>query len=164
MQLINPGFGLVFWMTLAFLIVLFVLKKYAWKPIMESLKHREESIENALQAAEEAKKEMAALQAKNEELLKKAREERDVLLAEARDMKDKILAESRQKASEEAKNILENAREQIKMEKHAAIGEIKNLIAEYSIEIAEKVLRAELADKKKQKSYVDKLIKEIQLN
>ena len=164
MQLINPGFGLVFWMTLIFLVVLFILKKYAWKPILESLKEREDSIENALQSAEEAKKEMAQLQAKNEELLKQAREEKDALLAEARNMKDKILAEAREKANAEAKNIVENAREQIEMEKQATLSEIKNLIAGYSIEIAEKVLREELSDKKKQQAYVTRLLKEIQLN
>ena len=164
MQLINPGFGLVFWMTLAFLLVLFILKKYAWKPIMESLKEREESIEDALRAAEEAKKEMAELQAKNEELLRQAREERDALLADARKMKEKIINEAREKANSEANVIIESAREQINAEKQAALVEIKNLIANYSIEIAEKILREELADKKKQQTYVDKLLKEIQLN
>jgi len=164
MQLINPGFGLVFWMTLAFLIVLFVLKKYAWKPILASLKEREDSIEDALKAADEAKKEMAALQAKNEELLKKAREERDVILADARKIKDKIISESREKAVKEASIIIDNAREQINSEKQAALVEIKNLIAIYSIEIAEKVLKQELSDKKKQQGYVEKMIKETQLN
>ena len=164
MQLINPGFGLVFWMTLIFLVVLFILRKYAWKPILSSLKEREDSIENALKAAEEAKKEMAELKSKNEELLKQAREEKDALLAEARSIKDKIIAEAREKANLEAKMIVENAREQIEMEKQATLGEIKNIIASYSIEIAEKVLREELSDKKKQKSYVEKLLKEIQLN
>lgn len=164
MQLINPGFGLVFWMTLIFLIVLFILKKYAWKPILQSLKEREDSIENALQSAEQAKKEMAELQAKNEELLKKARQERDALLADARKMQDKIIADAREKAGVEAQNIVENAREQINMEKQAVLSEVKNIIASYSIEIAEKVLREELSDKKKQQTYVTKLIKEIQLN
>lgn len=164
MQLINPGFGLIFWMTLAFLIVLFVLKKYAWKPILASLKEREDSIEDALKAADEAKKEMAALQAKNEELLKKAREERDVILADARKIKDQIVTESREKAAKEASIIIDNAREQINSEKQAALVELKNLIATYSIEIAEKVLKQELSDKKKQQTYVEKMIKETQLN
>jgi len=164
MQLINPGFGLVFWMTLIFLIVLFILKKYAWKPILQSLKERENSIEDALKAAENAKKEMAELQAKNEELLREAREEKDALLAEARNMKEKIIQEAREKANQEAKNIMENAREQINMEKQAVLAEVKNIIATYSIDIAEKVLREELADKKKQQAYVSKLLKEIQLN
>ncbi len=164
MQLINPGFGLVFWMTLIFLIVLFILKKYAWKPILQSLKERENSIEDALKAAENAKKEMAELKAKNEELLKEAREEKDALLAEARKMKDKIIQEAREKANQEAKNVMESAREQINMEKQAVLAEVKNIIASYSIDIAEKVLREELADKKKQQAYVSKLLKEIQLN
>jgi len=164
MQLINPGFGLVFWMTLAFLIVLFILKKYAWKPILAALKEREDSIENALKAAEEAKKEMALLNAKNDELLKKAREERDVILADARKIKDQIVAESREKAVKEAAIIIDNAREQINSEKQAALAELKNLIANYSIEIAEKVLKQELSDKKKQQAYVEKIIKETQLN
>ena len=164
MQLINPGFGLIFWMTLAFLIVLFVLTKYAWKPILASLKEREDSIEDALQAAEEAKKEMAALQAKNEKLLKQAREERDIMLADARKIKEQIVGEAREKANKEASIIVEDAREQINSEKQAALVELKNLIATYSIEIAEKVLRQELSDSKKQQAYVDKLLKEIQLN
>jgi len=164
MQLINPGFGLIFWMTLAFLIVLFVLTKYAWKPILASLKEREDSIEDALQAAEEAKKEMAALKAKNEELLKQAREERDAMLADARKIKEQIIGEAREKANKEAGIIVENAREQINSEKQAALVELKNLIATYSIEIAEKVLKQELSDAKKQQAYVDKLLKETQLN
>ncbi|RLD89619.1 MAG: F0F1 ATP synthase subunit B [Bacteroidetes bacterium] len=164
MQLINPGFGLIFWMTLAFLIVLFVLTKYAWKPILASLKEREDSIEDALQAAEEAKKEMAALQAKNETLLKQAREERDIMLADARKIKEQIIGEAREKANKEASIIVEDAREQINSEKQAALIELKNLIATYSIEIAEKVLRQELSDSKKQQAFVDKLLKETQLN
>jgi len=164
MQLINPGFGLIFWMTLAFLIVLFVLAKYAWKPILASLKEREDSIENALQAAEEAKKEMAALQAKNEELLKQAREERDAMLTDARKIKEQIIGEAREKAGKEASIIVENAREQINSEKQAALVELKNLIATYSIQIAEKVLEQELSDGKKQQAYVNKLLKETQLN
>ncbi len=164
MQLINPGFGLVFWMTLAFLIVLFVLTKFAWKPILASLKERENSIEDALQAAEEAKKEMAALKAQNEELLKKAREERDAMLADARKIKEQIIGDAREKANKEAAIIVEGAREQINSEKQAALIELKNLIATYSIEIAEKVLKQELSDAKKQQAYVDKLLKETHLN
>ncbi len=164
MQIINPGLGLIFWMTLAFLIVLFVLTKFAWKPILASLKEREDSIEDALQAAEEAKKEMAALKAKNEELLKKAREERDVMLADARKIKEQIIGEAREKANKEASIIVEDAREQINSEKQAALVELKNLIATYSIQIAEKVLQQELSDSKKQQAYVDKLLKETNLN
>jgi F-type H+-transporting ATPase subunit b len=164
MQLINPGFGLIFWMTLAFLIVFFILKKFAWKPILASLKEREDSIEDALKSAEEAKKEMATLKAANEELLREAREERDAMLTDARKIKEQIIAEARDKASKEAGIIVENAREQINSEKQAALTELKNLIATYSIEIAEKVLQEELSDKKKQQAYVDKLLKEIQLN
>ncbi len=164
MQLINPGFGLIFWMTLAFLIVFFVLKKFAWKPILASLKEREDSIEDALKAAEEAKKEMASLKAANEELLREAREERDAMLADARKIKEQIIGEAREKANKEASIIVENAREQINSEKQAALIELKNLIATYSIEIAEKVLQEELSDKKKQQAYVTKLVKEIQLN
>jgi len=164
MQLINPGFGLIFWMTLAFLIVLFVLTKFAWKPILASLKERENSIEDALQAAEEAKKEMAALKAKNEELLKEAREERDAMLSDARKIKEQIIGEARKKANKETSIIIENAREQINSEKQAALIELKNLIATYSIEIAEKVLKQELSDSKKQQAYVNKLLKETNLN
>lgn len=164
MSLINPGFGLVIWMTIALLIVLFVLKKYAWKPIMEALKEREEGIDNSLRAAEKAHEEMKNLKLDNEQLLKEAKEERDAILREGRKIKEKIIEDAKMQASLEASNIVESAKERIEHEKKAAIVEIKNIIADQAITIAEKVLREEFKDKGKQKEYVQTLLKETNLN
>lgn len=164
MSLINPGFGLVIWMTISLLVVLFILKKFAWKPIMEALREREDSIESSLRAAEKAHEEMKDLKLDNEALLKEAKNERDAILREARKIKENIIEEAKGKASEEANNIVESAKERIQHEKNAAIVEIKNLIADQAITIAEKVLREELKDKSKQKDYIKVLLKETNLN
>ncbi len=164
MQLINPGLGLIFWMTLTFLLVLWVLGKYAWPAILKGLKEREESIQESLDAAKKAREQMAQLKADNEKLIAEAKEERDEILVEARKIKEKIIEEARGKAAIEADKIVESAREQIKLEKNAAIIELKNIVADYSIQIAEKILREELKDKKKQKEYVSSLLKEFSLN
>ncbi|MDP2722961.1 MAG: F0F1 ATP synthase subunit B [Bacteroidales bacterium] len=164
MSLINPGFGLVIWMTLAFLVLLFILGKFAWKPIMAALKEREDSIENALLAAEKAQQAMHELKAGNEKLMLEAQIERDTILKEARKLKDSILNDAREKSAMEAKNILHNAREQITSDKNAALAEIKSTIASYSIDIAEKILREELKDKSRQMTYAEKLLKETSLN
>ena len=164
MSLINPGFGLVIWMTLALLIVLYVLAKYAWKPIMNALKEREVSIEESLHAAERARADMQDLKLDNEKLLREAKDERDAILREARNIKESIIEEAKEKANTEASNIVESAKERIEHEKSAAVVEIKNLIAQYAVEIAEKVLRDELGDKEKQMAYINKLLKETSLN
>ncbi len=164
MSLINPGFGLVIWMLLAFGITLFVLAKFAWKPIMASLKEREDSIEESLQAAEKARNAMEDLKLDNEKLLRDAKDERDALLSDARKIKDQIIDEAKEKANAEGVNIIEAAKEQIEHQKNAAVVEIKNTIASYSIQIAEKILKDELKDKKKQADYAEKLLKEISFN
>lgn len=164
MSLINPGFGLIIWMTLAFAVVLFVLGKFAWKPIMSALKEREESIESSLRAADRAKEEMKGMVLDNEKLLRQAKDERDAILREARKIKDKLIEEAKEKANTEAGLIVENAKQRIEHEKKAALIEIKNTIANYSIEIAEKILREELKDKKQQKEYIDRLLKEVRDN
>jgi len=164
MSLINPGFGLIIWMTLAFGILLFVLAKYAWKPIMAALKEREDSIENALLAAEKAQQAMEELKLGNEKLIQEAQIERDTILKEARKLKDVILNEAREKSIMETKNMIQSAREQITTDKNAALAEIKNTIASYSISIAEKILREELKDKSRQMAYAEKLLKETSLN
>ncbi|MFZ7115122.1 MAG: F0F1 ATP synthase subunit B [Bacteroidota bacterium] len=164
MELIKPQFGLIFWMALSFLILMFILGKFAFPIIMKSLKEREDSITNALSAAEKAKKEMAALQADNEKLLVQARAERDLMLKEARDTKDAIVAEAKNKAQAEANKILATTRETINNEKNAAITELKNQVAAMSIEIAEKILRQELSNDEKQKTLMDNLMKDISLN
>jgi len=164
MQLINPGLGLIFWMTVAFSIVLFILGKFAWPAILKGLKEREQSIQEALNSAKEAQEQMKRLKLDNDKMLREAMEERDVILAEARKIKDKIIGEAKEQAGREASGIVESAKEKINNEKVAALREIKSTVAEYSIEIAEKILREELKDKAKQKEYVEKLLKETSLN
>ncbi len=164
MELVKPAIGLIFWMSLTFLIVLFILKKFAWKPILGMIKERETSIETALNAAMKAKEEMASLQESNEKLLMAARAERDNLLKEAREVKDGIIAEAKTKAALEANKLISSARETINNEKMAAITELKNHVAAMSIEIAEKIIRHELANDEKQKTLMASLLKEVSLN
>jgi F-type H+-transporting ATPase subunit b len=162
--LTTPGIGLIFWTTIVFLLLVFILGKYAWKPILKSVKEREEGIANALSSAESAKKEMEELKAGNEKILNQARAERDALLKEARDMKDAIVNEAKGKATKEAERIMVAARDQITNEKNAAITELKNQVASLSIEIAEKILRSELSSDDKQKALVNNLMKDVNLN
>jgi len=164
MELVSPGIGLIFWMTLAFLAVLYILGKYAWKPIMNALKERALSINDALNAAELAKEEMKLLQFSNEKLMKEARNERDILLAETRKIKDSILEEARLKANEEANRIINSAKESIHFEKMAAMTELKNQLAELSLEIAKKILQKELSDPQKQEAYVKDLLVNVNFN
>jgi len=164
MELINPGIGLMFWMVIGFSTVVFVLGKFAWKPIMASIKEREKSIEDALLAAEKAKDEMKALIFNNEKMKKEALAERDALLTEARKLRDSIIEEARTKAKEEYVKIVENAKETINYEKLAAITDLKNQIALLSIEIAEKILKQELSKDGKQQEYINKLVDDIKFN
>lgn len=164
MDLILPSFGLVFWMTLTFLIVFFILKKFAWKPILKALGDREKSIQDALDSAEKAKEEMAKLQANNEKILQEARNERDKLLKEARETKDSIIAEAKTKAQSEAEKIMQSARESIQSEKNAAIVELKNQVATLSIDIAEKIIKSELSSDEKQKALVKNLLNDVNVN
>jgi len=164
MNLVTPGIGMIFWSTLFFLILLFVLGKLAWPAILTAVKARNESIRRALDAAEKAKEEMSQLQADNEKILAEAKAERDALLKEAKDVKDKLIAEAREKAAEEAKKLVKNARDSIRSEKAAALDEIKEQVANLSVDIAEKILRSQLEDRQKQKELVDKMINEADLN
>jgi F-type H+-transporting ATPase subunit b len=164
MELVSPGIGLIFWMTLAFGIVLYILKKFAWKPILQSLRDREESIEEALNTANKAREEMKQLKFDNESLLKQAKEERDAILRDARKVKESIIEESKTKANEEANRIVESAKESIQNEKMAAMTDLKNQLATLSIEVAEKILKDELSEDKKQKEYVQRLIKDVKFN
>lgn len=164
MGLVTPNPGTIFWMIIIFGIVLFILKKFAWKPILTALKDREESIANALNSAEEAKKEVAGLKADNEKIIAEARRERDAILKEAKEIKDKIIAEAKEKASQEAQKNIEQARLQIQAEKTAAISDIKKQVAEISVMIAEKVIKKQLDDKTEQEKMVDGLIEDIKLN
>jgi F-type H+-transporting ATPase subunit b len=164
MELVTPAIGLVFWMSVTFLFIFFILKKFAWKPILNMIKEREDSIESALQAAEKAKLEMKELQAGNERILAEAMAERDNLLREARETKDAIVNEAKTKAKAEADKLINQALESIKNEKMAAITELKNQVAALSIEVAEKILKEQLSTEEKQKVLVGNLLKEVELN
>ncbi|MDX5438201.1 MAG: F0F1 ATP synthase subunit B [Pontibacter sp.] len=164
MELVTPGFGLLFWQTVTFLIVLFLLGKFAWKPIMNALHERETSIENALSAAEKAKLEMQALKADNEKLLAEARMERDRILKEASDAANNLVETAKQKANEEGARMIAQARESIENEKRAAITEVKNMAATLSLEIAEQILKRELSDKNAQQVLAQNYISEVTLN
>ena len=156
--------GLIIWTTIIFTLFLLVLRKFAWKPILKSVDERNKNIEDALKAADKAKEEMALLNADNERILSEARVERDVLLKEAREMKEKIVNEAKSQADADAAKILDSAKEQIHNEKMKAITELKNQVAEMSIDIAEKILKAELSDKSKQKELIADSLKNTELN
>ena len=162
--LLSVSYGTVFWATVAFLVVAFLLKKMAWGPILKSLDERSQGIENALNEAERARQEMSKLQAGNEQLLREARDERDRILAEAKALKDSIVSEARNKASEESTRIIESARMEIDNQKKAAITELKNQVATLSVDIAEKLTREKLSDSDKQKALNESLIAEIRSN
>lgn len=162
--LVTPELGLIVWTTLVFCILFFLLAKFAWKPILKAVKDREASIEDALNAAEEATRKMTELKSNNEALLNEARLERDAMLKEARDVKDKIIAEAKVAANTEGDKIIAAAKETINHEKLAAITELKNQVATLSIEIAEKILKEELSSADKQKAMIDNVVKDINLN
>ena len=164
MELITPDFGLLFWMTLAFGIVFFVLAKFAFPVINGMLKKREEEINNALELAERTHKEMEQLQANNEALLQQAREERDKILNEAKQISDKFIEDAKVKANEEKDRIIESARETIEHEKMAATTEIKNQIADISIKVAEKIIGKNLDSDKEQLDYINRLLQDIEEN
>ena len=165
MDLFNDfSIGLFVWQTVLFLALLFLLRKYAWKPILGAVEEREEGIKNALEAADNAKKDMETLKADNERILREAKAERDSILKEAREIKETIITEAKTQASEEADRLLASAREQINNEKLAAITELKNQVADLSIDIAEKVLKSELKDADKQKELVNNALKEAALS
>tara|TARA_B100001964_G_C13942903_1_gene469783 strand:+ start:71 stop:565 length:495 start_codon:yes stop_codon:yes gene_type:complete len=164
MDLVTPEIGLIFWTTVVFLLLLIVLKKYAWKPILRSVDERNKNIEDALKAADKAKEEMLALNADNERILMEAKKERDVLLKEGREIKENIINEAKDKARIDAEKILKTAKEQITNEKMKAITELKNQVADLSIEIAEIILKSELQDLNKQKELVSSALEKKDLN
>ncbi len=164
MGLVTPDFGLIFWMTITFLAVLFILKKYAWKPILKSLKEREDSIDNALQSAEKAKDEMARLKSDNEKILQEARVEREKLLSDAREVKEKIIEDAKTSAKIEADKMISSAKAQIESEKLTALNEIKEKVVSLSVEIAEKVINKSLSSDKAQVDYASSLLKDIEMN
>ena len=164
MQLVTPGIGLVFWMTLSFLILLFLLKKFAWKPILASLKERENSIEEALNSAESAREQMANIKAENDKILAQAKIERDGILKDAKEVKTQIINEAKDIAKLEASKIIDNARAEIVSEKEKVISEIKAQMAILSVNIAEKIIKTELSSKNKKEELIDSYVKDIKLN
>lgn len=164
MELLSVSAGTVFWASVSFLIVLFILRKFAWRPILDSLRNREESIENALNEAKKAREEMASLRSSNEEMKKEALAQRDEMLKDARATKEKIIAEAKEESKMVAEKLVETAKAEIETQKKAAMTEIKNEVASLSIEIAEKVIKERLSDDDKQKALVDNLLNEVKLN
>ncbi|MEE4197751.1 MAG: F0F1 ATP synthase subunit B [Bacteroidales bacterium] len=164
MELIKPDIGLLFWMIFSFSIVLFVLIKFAWKPILKAIKAREKSIAKSLNAAQRAKDEMAKIEFGNEKITALAKVERENILKEAKEEKSRIIEEAKESAKIEAQKILEEARKGVLKEKEEAIHEIKNQIAELSVGIAEKLLREHLSDDSKQKQLISQIVKNIELN
>ena len=164
MDLITPEIGLIFWTALTFAILFFVLKKFAWKPILGAVNTREDGIREALESAEKARLEMENLHADNERILQEARVEREAMLKDARDMKNKMIADAKDEAQVQATKMIEQAQAAIESEKKAAMAELKSHVAGLSIDIAEKVVREELSNKDKQLKLVEGMLGEATLN
>ena len=160
MELVTPAIGLIFWTTVVFTLLVLLLKKFAWKPILSAVDERNKSIKDSLAQAEKARSEMSELTANNEKIIAQAKVDRDIILKEARDMKNEIISEAKDKANQEAEKLVSTAKEQILNEKMKAITELKNHVADLSIEMAEKILNSELSDVAKQKELVSKALKE----
>ena len=163
MELVTPEWGLVAWTTITFLILLVLLKAFAWKPIMNAINDREKSIEDALLKAEAAKEEMSRLTGENESLIKQARAERDLILHEAKKVKDQMIADAKEIAHKEGARMIELARVEINNQKAIAMADVKNQVAKLSLEIAEKVLNKQFEDQQKQDELVSQLLKEVKL-
>jgi F-type H+-transporting ATPase subunit b len=164
MELITPSLGTIFWMTITFLIVLLILRKYAWRPILSFLKERENSIQDALLSADRAKEEMSQLKADNERIIAEAKLERDKIIVEAKELKDTIIKEARHQASEEARQLIDTAKQTIRNEKDLAVNEVKEQIASLSVHIASKILQQKLSETTEQKDLIEKSIREIKMN
>lgn len=164
MNLITPEFGLLFWQTITFLVLLLLLSRFAWKPIMSSLREREETIEGALRSAELARVEMTKLRADNERLLDEARAERDAMMRKAQQTADAIVEEAKNKAATESNRIVESARAAILSERQAAIDDIRRQVAALSVDIAEKVIRRQINGDTQQRQLVDQFVKDIHLS
>ena len=164
MDLLTPSFGLIFWTLLAFIIVVFILKKFAWKPIINSLNEREKNIQTSISTAENIRKEMAEMKSENEALLAKAREERATMLREAKETKEKIINDAKDQAKEEMNKIIADAQSTIESQKMSAITELKNQVGMLVIEVSEKILRKELNNKEEQEKYIKQLAEASKLN
>ncbi len=163
MELVTPEIGLVFWTTISFLILLVLLRKYAWKPILGAVAERENTIAKALLQAEAAREEMARLTSENENLLKQARAERDGILSDANKVKNQIISDAKDAAQKEGARQIELARIEINNQKAIAMADIKNQVASLSLDIAEKVLRKQFEDQKKQDELIKELLKDVKL-
>jgi F-type H+-transporting ATPase subunit b len=164
MDLITPDLGLLFWTGLVFCLLLFILVKFIWKPILSAVNAREQKISEALELAEKTRNEMKSLQAENEKIIREARAERDAILKESKEAATRMVEEAKAKAKVEAEKILESTRNTINSEKAAAMLELRTQVATLSLEIAEKVIRGEMTSDEKQKSLADKLAGDINLN
>jgi len=164
MELVVPDTGLLFWMILSFSISLWLLGKFAWKPIMKSLKDRSDKIQKSIDAAENARLEIDNLKEENKKIMAQARAERDQLLQEAKEIKDRMIRSAELEAKEKANKVIEDARLQMDSEKNKTLSEIKATVADLTVDIAEKILRKELDDKQKQKNYINELVKDVKLN
>jgi F-type H+-transporting ATPase subunit b len=156
--------GLFFWSALIFIGLILLLKKFAWKPILDAINEREDGIKNALLSAENAKKEMQNLKSDNEKLLADARAERDIMMKEAREIKDKMINDAKSEAQAAGEKMIEQAKAAITSEKNAAMADLKNQVSSLSLEIAEKVLRDELSNKDSQTKLVEKMLGDAKLN
>ena len=164
MQLLTPSLGLLFWTLIAFGIVFFVLRKFAWGPILSSLNQREKSIADSLESAERVKREMVQLKGENEELMQRAREERSAMLKEAKETRDKMVNDAKEQARIEANKIIVEAQQAINAQKMAAITEVKNQVGKLVIEVTEKVLRRELSNPQAQEAHIKGMVDEVKLN
>ena len=164
-KLINQfEFGLFFWQMVIFVGLILLLKKFAWKPILDAVNDREEGIKNALLSAENARKEMHNLQSDNQRILQEARLERDAMLKEAREMKEKMVADAKNEAQAQGLKMIEQAKAAIEGEKNAALAELKSQVSTLSLEIAEKLLKEELSNKESQVKLVEKMLGDAKLN
>jgi len=164
MDLVTPSFGLLFWTGLTFCLLLLVLARFAWKPILTQVNERSKKIEDALQEAEKARAEMISLKAENDRILKEARAERDALLKEAKDSSTKMIEEAKEKAKMEGAKMMEAAKQSIESERNAAVAEMKAQIAVFSVEIAERLVKETLSNEDKQKVLSDKLVEDLTMN
>jgi F-type H+-transporting ATPase subunit b len=164
MELLSPGFGLIVWTLIAFLIVFFILGKYAWKPILKSLKERETGIATAIASAESMKVEMAQMRSENEALLAQAREERSLMINEAKDTTTKMINEAKEKARTEYDRILAEAQIAIQHQQNAALIDVKNQVGKLVIEVSEKVLRRELSNRSEQEGFIKQMAETVKLN
>jgi F-type H+-transporting ATPase subunit b len=161
MELVKPGLGLLFWMTITFSIVLYILSRFAWKPILKIIREREDSINSAINAAEEARKQMDALKSDNQKLMNEARAERDRMLREANEMKNEIIATAKKSADEDFKKKVASASEEIEKQKLMALNELKSQVAVLSVDLAEKILRKKMEDRAQQEAFVNENLKSI---